>query len=354
MTAADLDLVCVGSYAAEQGAEGAGVTLYERNRGSGALRRLSSVPMPSPSYLVADSDRRLLYAVNEVPGGTVTTMRVRDDGTPDVASVVSTGGDGPCHGALTADRKFVVCANYADGTIGVVRLDHAGVAEELVDVTERHGSGPVAGRQDRSHPHMVLPVAAGHVCVADLGTDEIVTYSISAAGLLDETHVTALPPGSGPRHMALLDPQHDAGQDTHVAVTCELAGSVAIVDLGRPTSPVRHRRTRAVAVVAQSRGAPSHLEYDSGTKSILFANRGVDTLSECTIGGAASETQPDGASVEVGAGPRHFARIETDIYVAALGADRIDLVRRAPRRRLDSLAPSIAARIRSPACVVRL
>ena len=62
---------------------------------------------------------------------------------------------------------------------------------------------------------------ARHAYVADLGTDEVVSYDLAAGSLLTRLGGLHLPPGSGPRHLAF------GAAGTLAFLTLELSGSVA-------------------------------------------------------------------------------------------------------------------------------
>ena len=66
----------------------------------------------------------------------------------------------------------------------------------------QHGSGPNKERQEAPHPHAVMFDPAGrYIATADLGIDKVETFQLQD-GKLAKVSEVALPPGSGPRHLA--------------------------------------------------------------------------------------------------------------------------------------------------------
>ena len=85
-------------------------------------------------------------------------------------------GAGPCH--LTALDGFVLCANYAGGTICVLPVEAGGGLGPACCFKD-HGSTVGTGadghvRQDMAHPHQILLDPSGtHCYVPDLGTNKV-------------------------------------------------------------------------------------------------------------------------------------------------------------------------------------
>src|SRR3712207_582263 len=125
------ELVYVGCYTGESGGKGEGITLLLRDPDSGALTRHGVVAhTPSPSFLAAHPARPVLYAVNELAEGTVSAFAIGDRGALSPLAVRSTGGQHPCHVAVTPDGRFLLSANYGSGSIAVHPLDADGVPGE--------------------------------------------------------------------------------------------------------------------------------------------------------------------------------------------------------------------------------
>jgi DNA-binding beta-propeller fold protein YncE len=115
----------------------------------------------------------------------------------------------PCPGSpaqMQVDRTghWLLTANYLGGTVSVFSLDMDGAISAIVATHTHAGASQVDQIRQRSpHAHMVTLDATNRwAIVADLGTDDVHTYSFDAeSGALAPRHRVSLPPGSGPRHM---------------------------------------------------------------------------------------------------------------------------------------------------------
>jgi 6-phosphogluconolactonase len=169
------------------------------------VRLLASTP--NPSYLAVSSGGTSVYAVDEV-GGRLSAF------TGDFRPLGSVPMEGvaPCHVALSPDERFVLVAHWGSGSVSV----HERRADGSLGATTanvQHGDGARA--------HMVCPDPVdGSLLVPDLGMDAVFGYRLSSDGLLEESFRLALPPKTGPRHIAFSE------SGAHLYVVGEVASSV--------------------------------------------------------------------------------------------------------------------------------
>ncbi|NAZ74678.1 beta-propeller fold lactonase family protein [Kineococcus sp. T13] len=329
-------VLAVGSYTSATGGRGAGVTLLERDPGTGRLGAVLSVDeCPSPSFLAAGPGG-VLHAAHELDEGVVSSRRFAD-GRWELLAQVPSGGASPCHLSAAPSGALLVAANYGGGA-GVVGLAR-GAVSGLEQVLHAQGSGPEAERQEASHPHSTLFLDERHVVVCDLGTDELRVHAVEGARLSAEpVQVLALAPGTGPRHARLH------GGRLHVAG--ELAATVTslAVDGGRLSDPVVHP---ALAVPVEQRTYPS--EVAAAPWGLVVANRRAEVL---TLHEVVDGTARPVRDVAVGAlNPRHVAVLGHHVYVAAQDSDLV--VHLALDDDLVVVDRSTAA-VGSPTCVVAL
>ncbi|MEO6996497.1 MAG: beta-propeller fold lactonase family protein [Terracoccus sp.] len=340
----------VGSYTPPLGS-GSGITTFARDAVSGALQRRAEYPLESPSYLCAHPTLPVVYAVSEAEHGVVSTFEITPDGRPALRARVSSGGAGPCHCTVTPDGERLVVCNYGDGSVAVLSLDRSGIADSAPSVVTRHGSGPDPDRQEASHPHLGLTDEDGTVLIVDLGTDEVVRYRLDGAAPATAVEAAAMPPGTGPRQVAVLPKTHPEGRrDRSLVVVGELTSDVTVLPHGIRT-PVANRSTTAAQgpdSPAGSRNYPAHVEVAPGGAVLYVSNRGDDCLTSFAV--EASRLRYIDR-VDVGAWPRHFAVVAEFLYVAAERGHRVDLVR--ADHRTGSLEPlGEVAGVASPACVL--
>ncbi|MFB6891896.1 lactonase family protein [Kitasatospora sp. NPDC056327] len=198
----------IGSFTS---AGGRGIVTAEVDPDTGALTATGAVDtVPDPSYLaVRRTDAGpVLYAVSEAAPGAVAAYDVSGPVPRPLGDAVPVLGDGPTHLGVTDGH--LLTANYTSGSVSVLPLAPDGTPQAPSAVLRHEGSGPDPDRQGSPHAHQVLPDPSGRwVLGVDLGTDSVRISSLDAAtGALTPRGETALPPGTGPRHLAF----HPAGR----------------------------------------------------------------------------------------------------------------------------------------------
>jgi 6-phosphogluconolactonase len=172
----------------------------------------------NPSFFDLDLKRRLLFAVNELDKGSVSAFSIDSStGMLKLINKVGSGGAGPCHVTLDGSGKFLLVANYANGSVAVFRVAADGRLSEAGQVIQHAGKSVHPQRQTGPHAHCVTMDAANRFAfVCDLGVDEIFSYRFDAAnGRLtpNDPPSQKTKPGSGPRHMVF----HPGGKFAYVA-----------------------------------------------------------------------------------------------------------------------------------------
>ncbi|OLQ11858.1 6-phosphogluconolactonase [Symbiodinium microadriaticum] len=226
--ASQAQYVLVSSYTEKHGHvfsprinEAKGITVFQRTPGTadefGSLTPVwSCTDFPSPTYMCANRARTRIYTVSEVGSDATVSAYAFDasSGKMKLLNSVETGGAVACHVSLSRNERILAVANYM-GSVGLFRLQADGrlVERTFLQEHERLGVGVNRERQEGPHPHMALfDAQSKHVLVPDLGLDRVVVYGTDVAGRLKAKSHLALPPGSGPRHMAF----HPGGRLAYV------------------------------------------------------------------------------------------------------------------------------------------
>jgi 6-phosphogluconolactonase (cycloisomerase 2 family) len=334
-------LICVGSYTAETGGSGPGLTVFPADIADGVREPLGELALPACSWLARHPGLPVLYAANELARGTVTAVEPAPDGRSfRVLGSAPTGGAEPCQLAVTPDGRHLLAANYGSGDVTVLALDTHGAPAGRTGFAAHTGSGPVADRQDGPHAHMITLDAAGTlVCVTDLGSDTLWSYRLEPSGALTPVAAGALPPGTGPRQLLRTAP----GRAQAVA---ELSG--ALLTLGEDSPGVFSVRAAAPASGRPGPNQPAQFSASPDGRFGYLSNRGPDTLAVFDL-----TTDPPAAVAEYplhAAWPRHLAVTADRVYVAAQHADAVVVLAREPDT--GALRELHRLPVGSPACVL--
>jgi 6-phosphogluconolactonase len=220
-----------------------------------------------PSFVVASPDGRFVYAVLESEDGHVGAWAVTDEAPWRPLGQQSTGGADPCHLALSPDGRWLLAANYTSGSVSVHPVEDGGSLGARTDLVQHRGTpGPQVDRQDGPHAHQVVFAGDG-VLVCDLGLDAVIG-SRFGNGRLSEVARSAMPPGTGPRHLVV---------DGRVAyVIGELASTVTVCDVaGLSLAPQGAVSLRASDATGENTAA----EVVVAGEQVLGSNRGDDTVT---------------------------------------------------------------------------
>ncbi|MFE9812285.1 lactonase family protein [Streptomyces sp. NPDC005548] len=212
----------IGSFTSKGGH---GIVVADVDPNTGALTETGAISaVADPSYLAVNHTQAgpVLYAVSETAPGTVAAYDIAGPVPRPICTPVAVRGDEPTH--LTITHGHLLTANYGSGSITVLPIAADGTPQPPSSVLRHEGRGPHPVRQLAAHTHQVLPDPSGRWALSvDLGTDSVRSYTLDAeAGELTLHRETALPPGTGPRHLAF----HPGGR--HVYVLGELHPTVTV------------------------------------------------------------------------------------------------------------------------------
>ena len=202
MERSDQALFYVGTYSPE-GEEA--IFLCALDLAGGEMRVLHGTKgIENPSYLAVNEACSILYAVSEKEDGEIHAFSIEPETkalTP-LGSRITDGG-APCYVSISPREDYLFVSNYSGGNINVFPVDSGGLLQEMSSQVRHTGKGIRDDRQEAPHPHSINPDSSGErVWVCDLGLDQILLYRMEEGRLITHSEVN-LPPGSGPRHLAL-------------------------------------------------------------------------------------------------------------------------------------------------------
>jgi 6-phosphogluconolactonase len=316
---------------------GQGIYGYKFSSVSGSLEPLGLIAKAvNPSYLLVNSAKSVLYAVNEIDSfqgrstGSIQAYKILEGtGKLTLLSEISSHGAAPCFLALDEVRGYLFTANYRGGNIAAFRLSSDGDIAEMSSSVEHRGVGFHANRQTAPHPHAIeLSSNGARLIVADLGLDRIQAYEFDAVkgSISSETSWSvSVHDGAGPRHLAM---SHD-GQ--YLYVVNEIDSSVtAFVCTVKSASP---KAIQTVGTLPQ--GFSGHNDAAdiclSGDGRFLYvSNRGADNIQVFAVNHDNGTLEALSACSSGGKTPLSFRFSEDErfLMVANQGSDRITVLER--------------------------
>jgi 6-phosphogluconolactonase len=182
----------------------------------------------NPGFLAIHPSKKYLYAIGDLAGAEKRTGGVSafnlslPSGKLSLINSVPSVGDGPCHISLDKTAKVAMIANYGGGSVASYAIQDNGALSEAASFIQHEGSSVDPRRQTGPHAHSINPSPDNRFALAcDLGLDKVLIYKLdSATGKLAAHGHGAVPPGSGPRHLAF----HPSGK--YVFVNNEMAMTV--------------------------------------------------------------------------------------------------------------------------------
>ncbi|OJD33976.1 extracellular aldonolactonase [Diplodia corticola] len=209
----------------------------------------------SPSWLTLDSERGILYCLDEgltSTNGTINSLLVDENGG--LTLVTSQQSiSGPVSSVLygSPNARHLAVAHYSGSAVSTWGAPKNGslIPDQRFPYT-LDGPGAVPDRQDAPHEHeAILDPTGQYIIVPDLGADLVRTYSYDSAGALTEGKPLEAEAGTGPRHAAFWTGSSYHGNSTFFylvgeldnslttyAVTYPAAGGISFTEVSKTTS----------------------------------------------------------------------------------------------------------------------
>lgn len=312
MERSDQVLFYVGTYSPE-GKEA--LFLCTLNLAGGEMRILQGTKgIENPSYLALNNAKTTLYAVSEKDEGEIHAFSI----DPDTKTLTSLGGHAteggaPCYVSISPKEDYLFVSNYSGGNVNVFPVNRDGSLQEMSSQVRHIGQGVRDDRQEAPHPHSIIPDSSGErVMVCDLGLDQIVYYGVEK-GLLVSHREVNLPPGSGPRHLAL----HPSGK--WVYLVNELNNTVTVFtndEIIGNLSILQHIPTLPEHYIAGSDDTAADIHISPCGRFLYASNRGHDSIVLFTIDDSTGLLTAADWQTTGGRTPRNFAIFDNIMLVA--------------------------------------
>lgn len=276
----------------------------------------------SPGFLALHPAGDKLYAVANFPGGPgAIGYKIGAGGALEVINSAPTGDGGGAHIAVHPSGKFLLTAQYGNGSTALFPLDADGRLGTAQVSKHEGGSGVVKPVQEKPHAHYAGFSPDGRFAlVPDLGLDGIVIYRINLETPALEKHgFAASVPGGGPRHLKF------SPDGKFIYLLNELSLSVTTFAWDAAAGSAKQLATvPALSAEVKAReafnSAAEILVHPSG-RFVYSSNRGHDTVTVYRADPATSALQVVQVQPVRGAFPRNINLSPDAGWLLAAGAD---------------------------------
>jgi 6-phosphogluconolactonase len=345
--------VFIGSYNWDKTTEG--IYVYELDTVTGNLSKITTfIGVANPSFLTLSPNGRFVYACTESKtpkAGSVSSFEF-DYSKRSLTFLNSqpSGGENPVYVSVHKNGKWLLDANYTEGSVSVYPLTEDGKIKKSVQNIQFSGGSINVQRQDRSHIHAaVFSPSFEQVFLSDLGADMIRCYQFDT---LKNEPLQPLPiptinviAGSGPRHLTF----HPNGKFAYCID--ELSGTIDSYTCMKDTL---HQFQRVDTHSSDQRSgfesADIHISPDG--KFLYASNRGEENNIAIFSIARDGTLKLTGYQSTLGEHPRIFAIDPSGkfLIVANVSSNAIQIFRRDTETGTLHKGKEVA--IKSPSCVL--
>lgn len=301
-----------GALVAYASGYGPNISVFAVNA-DGSLSLKSTTPaVSSPSFLAIDRAVTHVYAVSEETAGRVAAYSI-DKGTGALTYLndVSSNGDGPAHVAIDATGKWVIAANYGDGTVSVLPVQADGKLGNATD-TQAVGANAHMAAIDPSNQFVFVPCK---------GADAIAQFKLSNGKLVaNATKVVKTAAGAGPRHIAF----HPNGKYAYLINENNSTMTGFTLDATGSLTPIETKSTLPTGFSGTNTGAEVWV-HPSGML-VYGSNRGDNSIVAFTIDPATGKMTLKGHTKSGGKTPRDFTLDATGKFLYSANQDSSNVV----------------------------
>lgn len=207
-------ILYAGSYTemitGDFGGHGDGIYCFNFDPRSGSLQLMHALSGKNPSYLCIPSTG-YLYTHTEVIESDKPRSQAykinKNDFSLQLMNEQEIPGGLPCYIKFSNKNNCILVACYQTGNTVIFPLAEDRKLLPHAKVIQHEGSSVNPLRQERAHAHMVaIDDNFNNILVVDLGMDKIMVYDIDEDNgkfVINLKQAVRVPPGSGPRHIAV-------------------------------------------------------------------------------------------------------------------------------------------------------
>jgi 6-phosphogluconolactonase len=295
-----------------------GIYIYEFNSKDGALTLVNNgKDITNPSYLTITQNGKYIYACTDtrMPNAGSISAFSFDKKTASIKFLnkVSSGGENPAFVTTTKNGKYILNANFTEGTASVFMTNKDGSINPYTQNLKFEGKGKHETRQNKAHIHAtVFDPFDRYVFLPDLGSDKIRVFKFEQKSLtplqpLEQYDFNAIP-GSGPRHF-IFHPNNKH------AYCIEISGTVNAFKYRDGKLDTIQRIFSNTTIKNEYSSADIHASPDG--RFLYASNRGdgENNISIFTINPANGKLTLVGHQSTFGTTPRNFTIDPTGQYL---------------------------------------
>ncbi len=192
------------------GGHGEGIYCFNFDPLSGSLQLMHSLPATNPSYLCIPSAGYLYTHTEVVESDKPRSQAYKIDDNDFSLQLINEQeipGGLPCYIRFSEKNNCILVACYETGNTVIFPVAEDGKLLPYAKLIQHEGSSVNLLRQERAHAHMVaVDDKFNNILVVDLGMDKIIVYDIAKDNgnfVINMKQAVTVPPGSGPRHIAI-------------------------------------------------------------------------------------------------------------------------------------------------------
>jgi len=312
----------VGAFTTpERRGHGGGVNVYRVDPNSGAWSHEQLLEVDNPSFLTLDRARRFLYSAHADLEEVSSYAIDRQNGRIAALNRRSCGGKNPVSLAIDPTGRWIVVANYASGSVGVLPIEKGGALGPLNDLVSLPGKpGTDCKEQASSHPHDIVFDPSGRFIAApDKGLDRVFVFRLDpASGKLapNDPAFVATRAGDGPRHIA-FHPQKEFAY-----VINELSSSVTTYRFDAKRGglqPIQILPSVPASFTGDNTGA--EIAVAPSGRVVYASNRGHDSIAVFAVDPRAGTLTPVDWALTRAKSPRFFCLDPSAEILYAANAD---------------------------------
>jgi 6-phosphogluconolactonase len=349
-------ILYAGSYteiiAGDFGGHGDGIYCFDFDPVNGSLRLRHTQPSVNPSYLCIPSTK-YLYTHTEVTlakNPRVQAFKIdQQDFSLELMNEQEIPGGFPCHINFSKRNNCILVACYETGNTIIYPVAKDGKLLPKAKVLQQEGSSVNRLRQERAHAHAVMvDEKFNNVIVTDLGIDEIMVYHIDTNNREFKEKlikVVTLPPGSGPRHIAIH------AETNFAYVLNELTATVTVMRYGDgnlellntyPTLPKEFKAIPGAAAIRVS----------ANGKFIYISERGDDSIAVLRFDSDSETMEIIGRQKTMGKTPRDINLDPSGNWLLAANQDSDSIAIFKVDKNTGIISPEhLVENIKSPVCL---